>query len=96
VSTGTPTFTWPELDANIPLDATRSWTARFDSYDQHHERCFYLVRIFDRHKWIAELMAEIPMDWAGDNWTVPEFAIELQRRIAEVAATGKTNTSYGS
>ena len=34
------------------------------------------------------------MDFAGDDWRVPGFVTELTSRIAQVAATGTTNTSY--
>lgn len=87
-------FTWPEFTVNQPLDGGRSWTAMFDSYDQYRENVYYLVRLFQGEVRIDEFMVEIGTEWAGDDWTVPRFLPELTRRIAEVAATGKTNTAY--
>ncbi len=86
--------TWPTFD-HQPLDGDRSWSATFDSYDQHHDDCYYLVRLFEGDRAVAELTVKISMDFApGDNWETPEFLTELRSRIAEVAATGKTNTTY--
>lgn len=87
-------FTWPEFTVNQPLDGGRSWTASFDSYSQHMDNAYYLVRLFQGDVWIDEFMVEVGIEWAGEDWTVPTFLPELTRRIAEVAATGKTNTAY--
>ncbi len=89
-------FTWPEFATNQPLGGGRSWTAAFDSYDQYRENVYYLVRIFEGEAWVSEFMVEIDTSWCGDDWTVPTFLPELTSRIAAVAATGKTNTAYGS
>ena len=87
-------FTWPAFEVHQPLDGGRSWTAAFDSHDQHKDDVYYLVRLFQGDDPSDEFMVEIGTEWTGDDWTVPTFLPELQRRIAEVAATGKTNTAY--
>jgi hypothetical protein len=88
-------FQWPEFETHEPLAAGRSWTARFDSYDQYRENCYYRVSLFDAEQPIAEIMAEVGTEFVGDDWTSPEFTNELRARIARVAATSKSNTSYG-
>lgn len=87
-------FTWPQFETNQPLENGRSWTAKFDSYDQHREDCYYLVRIFNGEQWVDEFTVQVGTEFAGDDWTGPEFLTELRARIARVAATGKTNTDY--
>jgi hypothetical protein len=87
-------FTWPEFNTNMPLDGNRSWTAAFDSYDQHHEVCYYRVRIFEGEVWVSEFMVVITLEFAGDDWTLPGFLPELTDRLARAAAAGKTNTDY--
>lgn len=87
-------FTWPAFEVEQPLDGGRSWTAVFDSHDQYKDNVYYLVRLFQGEVRIDEFMVEIGTEWTGDDWTVPTFLPELTRRIAEVAATGKTNTAY--
>lgn len=87
-------FSWPAFEVKQPLDGGRSWTAAFDSHDQYKDNVYYLVRLFQGEVRIDDFMVEIGTEWTGDDWTVPTFLPELTRRIAEVAATGKTNTAY--
>ena len=37
---------------------------------------------------------EVPLYWAGDDWTTEEFKAGLFGRIAEVAQAGASNTNY--
>ena len=86
-------FTWPTFEERQPLDGGRSWTARFDSYDQYHEYCYYIVRIFDGDEVVDEIMAKADSG-TNEDWTSPEFLKQLTACIADVAACGKTNTAY--
>jgi hypothetical protein len=86
-------FTWPEF-INQPLDGGRTWSAKFDSYDQRNEDCYYVITLCEGDRVIATFMAQAGTEFAGDDWTGPGFLDELRRRLADVAATGKTNTSY--
>ncbi|MBX3229693.1 MAG: hypothetical protein KIT84_05110 [Labilithrix sp.] len=83
-------FAWPAFETPRPLDGGRSWTATFDSYDQHHEVCHYLVRIFEGEHRVGELMAEVGLEFAGDDWTAPGFLPELTERIARAAAATRS------
>jgi hypothetical protein len=87
-------FEWPEFEEKQPLDGGRSWTAKFDSYDQYRENCYYRVTLYDGLRAVDELMVQVGTEFAGDDWSGPEFLSELRSRIARVAATGKTNTDY--
>lgn len=82
-------FTWPQY-TNEPLDDGRMWSAKFDSYDQRNEDCYYVVTLSDG----TTFMAQVGTEFAGDDWNKPEVLNELRARIARIAATGKTNTSY--
>ena len=87
-------FVWPEFEDKQLIEGQRSWTARFDSYDQYRENCYYRVTIYDGLRASDELMVQVGTEFAGDDWSGPEFLSELRSRIARVAATGKTNTDY--
>ncbi len=86
-------FTWPEF-TNEPLDGGRTWSAKFDSYDQRNEDCYYVITVYEAGNVIASFMAQAGTEFAGDDWTGPGFLVELNRRLAQVAATGQTNTTY--
>jgi hypothetical protein len=87
-------FTWPQFVTPQPLDGSRTWTASFDSYDQYREDCYYCVRLFDGAELVAELMAQVSMGFAGDDWRGPTFVDEVRAQVARVAAAGATNTSW--
>jgi hypothetical protein len=88
------TFAWPEFNEKQPLGRERSWDARFDSYDQYRELCYYTVRLYEGEVPVADFMVEVGIEFAGDDWSGPSFSNELRSRVAGVAATGKTNTDY--
>jgi hypothetical protein len=83
-------FTFPAFSEPTPIDAKRSWTATFDSYDQRNEDCYYVVTLSTGERF----MVQVALYWAGDDWSGPGFAERLKQEIHKVAATGKTNTSY--
>jgi len=87
-------FTFPQLSEPTAIDAQRSWTATFDSYDQRNEDAYYVVTIQEAGREVARFMAQIGLYWAGDDWTGPGFAQRLQQEVHKIAATGKTNTTY--
>lgn len=89
---GTPdTFEWPEFFP-MRLDRRRRWAAMFDSYDPARDVCYYWVQIFDGKRRTAAFIAEIAADFRvrepGDRRK------EALKRLAPIAATGKSNTSY--
>jgi hypothetical protein len=86
-------FDWPVFD-HEPLAANRSWSATFDSFDQYHDDCYYVVELFEGAKQLATFTVQIGMEFAPDNhWEEPEFLPALRSRIADAAAAGKTNTT---
>lgn len=85
-------FTFPTF--NESLGGNRSWTGVFDSYDQRNDDVYYVITILEDGKEVARFMAQVGIAWAGDDWTGPEFTERLRRDLAEVAASGTTNTSY--
>jgi hypothetical protein len=87
-------FTFPRFDRPTAIDATRSWTADFDSYDQRNDDCYYRVTIREGDREVARFHVVIALDWAGDDWTGPEFATRLREEIHKVANDGKPNTAY--
>jgi len=80
-------FEWPEFETPQALDGGRSWTARFDSYDQYREECYYRVTIHDGERAVGELMARVGTEFTGDDWSSSVFVAELRTRIGRVAAT---------
>lgn len=87
-------FTFPEYPEPVPIDGQRSWTARFESYDQRNDDIYYGVTLHEAGEPAVQLMVQVWPSWAGDDWTRPDFADRLRQEIHAVAATGKTNTSY--
>jgi hypothetical protein len=87
-------FEWPEFSERQTLGGGRSWDARFDSYDQYREYCYYSVRLYEGDVAVADFMVQVGTEFAGEDWAQPTFLNELRSRIASVAATGKTNTDY--
>ncbi|MBA2539162.1 MAG: hypothetical protein H0V17_05960 [Deltaproteobacteria bacterium] len=87
-------FTWPRFEARQPLPDGRTWTAELDSYDQYREDCYYLVTIYDAAR-ADTIMVRVGLEFAGDDWMRDDFIVEVRKRIAEVAVTGKTNTPHG-
>lgn len=97
-------FEWPQFETKQALDGSapvpdvvplRGWTATFDSYDEYREYCYYRVTLLEGDRQVGDLMAKIGTELApGGDWTSPSFEEELRRRIADIAATGETNTPY--
>ena len=87
-------FTFPEFDQPTTIDAQRSWTARFESYDQRNDDVYYVVTLREDGREVARLFVQVGLHWAGDDWTGPGFVDRLHKEIHKVAATGRTNTSY--
>jgi hypothetical protein len=83
---------WPEFEAKQPLADGRSWTAKFDSFDQYREYVYYLVTLHDGDK-ATKLVAQLDSNSYQGDWT-DEQQRRLTDGIAAVAASGESNTSY--
>lgn len=82
-------FTWPEF-AGEPIGDGRTWSATFDSYDERKDDVYYVVTLTDGESFMVCVSAT----FSGDQWEEAEVTSTLRARIAQVAATGKTNTDY--
>ena len=87
-------FTWPCFSEPMVIDPSRSWTAKFDSYDQRNDNCYYIVTLLESGREPRRFMAQVDVGWAGSDWTGPEFAARLRDRVDWVAREGAANTSY--
>ena len=87
------TVDFPSFDSTVPIDATRSWSAIFDSYDQRNEDCYYVVTLYEGGQESKRIMAQIALH-ADDGFHVPGFTDRLHQEIHAVAVTGKSNTAY--
>ncbi len=83
---------WPTFEIPHRLADGRSWTASFDSYDEYRDCCYYLVVIVDGGDPVDELMARVGLDPEPMNDPALEAGIRAQ--IADVAASGRSNTAY--
>ncbi|WP_238007980.1 hypothetical protein KZZ52_04495 [Dactylosporangium sp. AC04546] len=72
-----PDFTVPD-----PLDVHRSWTARFDSFNQRTDDLYYVVSIHEDGVAVRRFVVNV--------WPWDDLAVELRR----LAAGGVTNTDY--
>lgn len=89
-----PDFTWPRFAEPVVIDATRSWTATFDSYDQRNDNTYYIVTLMEAGREPRRFMAQLDVGWAGADWTTPAFTSNLKAQIDWVARQGATNTRY--
>ncbi|GGM85778.1 hypothetical protein ACFFX1_29560 [Dactylosporangium sucinum] len=72
-----PDFTTPD-----PLDGHRSWTARFDSFNQRTDDLYYVVSIHEDGRVVRRFVVNV--------WPWEDLAAALRR----LAAGGVTNTDY--
>ncbi len=84
---------FPEYETKQPLSDGRSWTARFDSWDELRDNCYYKVKLYRGDDVLGEFMVQVVTNWTS-QFSDPAFEPELRSRIAEIAATEKTNTTY--
>lgn len=87
-------FEWPQFEQKIPIDAARSWTATFESFDERKLDLYYIVTLHEGNKKVTRFFVCVFPWWAEENWSDPGFADHLQKAIHAVAATGRTNTDY--
>ena len=87
-------FEWPRYDEPIPIDETRSWTAKSESYDQRNDECYYIVSLHEAGQPVRRIMAKVDIGWAGDDWSTSEFSERVKGQIHWVAAAGRSNTEY--
>jgi hypothetical protein len=87
-------FTFPEYTQPTPLDAQRSWTATFESYDQRNDDVYYVVTLHEAGCEDVRFIVQVFPYWAGDDWSGPEFAERMRQELHKLAAAGQTNTAY--
>lgn len=85
---------WPQFLTPNQIGGSRAWTARFDSYDQRNEDCYYAITILDGGVPTARFITRIDLSWVGDDWTSPGFAGRLRDELHEAALSGRSNTDY--
>lgn len=68
-----PDFTWPRFAEPVVIDATRSWTATFDSYDQRNDNTYYIVTLMEAGREPRRFMA---------RWTSAGQALTGRRRLS--------------
>ena len=87
-------FTFPQYPEPTAIDAQRSWTATFESYDQRNDDVYYVVTIHEAGREVARFIVQLWPQWTNDDWSTPGFVEYLRQEIHKVAVTGKSNTSY--
>jgi hypothetical protein len=85
-------FQWPEFTVPNAIGGSRAWTARFDSYDQRNDDCYYLISVLDNGVETTRFMARIDLSWSQDSG--PEFVSRLRDEVRDAALRGRTNTDY--
>jgi hypothetical protein len=87
-------FTFPQFSEPTAIDAQRSWTAGFESYDQRKDDIYYVVTLWEGQRQTGRFIVVLSPWSEGDDWREPGFAEYLRREIHRLAVTGKTNTDY--
>jgi hypothetical protein len=84
---------FPTFDDPQRLSWRATWTAVLDSYDQRNDDLYYVVTRRDGGAEPVRFMARV---WARPDlpWDRPAFAEAVRQDLAQVAATGRTNTTY--
>jgi hypothetical protein len=85
---------FPEFPEPTLIDAQRSWTAVFESFDQRNDDIYYVVDIQENGYSVARFLAQVWLNPLNSAWDDPAFIRGVRREIHKVAVTGKTNTSY--
>ena len=84
----------PQFAERIPIDATRSWTAEFESFNERTLDLYYIVTVHDGVRPAATFIAEVFPWWSVEKWDDPAFVGRLRDALHEVAVTGRSNTAY--
>jgi hypothetical protein len=81
-------FQWPCFANPVSVDTARSWTAEFESYDQHNEEC-YIVTLQEPGRTSRRIIAKVGIVCWASQWGVAEF----RRKQADVRCKGKTGAN---
>jgi len=82
---------FPQFDDPNALDDGRSWTARFESFDQRNDDVYYTIRIVADGK-PTELIGKL--SYLGQDQDSDELRSTFAAQLHDIAAAGKTNTDY--
>ncbi|MBP7737027.1 MAG: hypothetical protein KA369_13705 [Spirochaetes bacterium] len=88
-------FIWPKFDEPVEIVPGVAWTAVFDSYDQRNECCYYRILVRRKGGQVQDVMAQVDVGWAGDDWTNSRFREAIKGALHAMAVSGKSNTGYG-
>lgn len=85
---------WPNFE-NESLGDARSFSATFESFNQHMDEVYYTVTVHGGSpSGESTFKVKVDMSWVGDgNWDKPDFAPKLRDAIAAFAKAGKGNVS---
>ena len=86
-------FQWPEHRDPVPIDARRTWTATFDSYDQRTDDVYHVALLHEDGAEAAEFMLKVDVGWTDSLRPDQSLADELARAVGALAARGETNTT---
>ena len=83
----------PRFDEPTPIDATRSWTAEFDSYDQRNDDAYYIVTTYAAARPTDRFMVQVFL-YGIEDWRTAEFVGTVRDALHRAAVAGRTNTDY--
>jgi hypothetical protein len=78
---------WPDFATPTAIDATRSWTAAHESFDERLEDAYYVITLFEHGRRRGDIVAAIGGISSPND---PRLATELAR----IAAGGRSNCDY--
>ncbi len=82
---------FPQFDQPEALDDGRSWTARFESFDQRNDDVYYTVQLIADGA-TSSFLAKL--SYLGQDQDSDALATDFAGQLRDVATTGKTNTDY--
>lgn len=82
---------WPEFTQPTAIGADRSWTARFESFDQRNDDCYYEITLWMRGAPEKTIWGRVTVGYGRTN---EETETSIRRDLHRIAASGAANTEY--
>ncbi len=84
---------FPQFETPVPLSATETWVAEFESFDQRKDSVYYYVTVYGGAKGEKSFFIEVDLS-LHYNSSDAERDSEIQSRLQAGAKKGRANTKY--
>jgi hypothetical protein len=84
----------PGFTERVPIDAARSWTATFDSYNERTLDLYFIITTYEGDSAVGRFMASVIPLWSVESWDDPAYTADLRNALHAIAVAGHPNTEY--